>query len=57
MGLNRRHDVQVAHKFNLNRANGEVSVAVENLFDDDHHEFALYNTVGRRAFVNLNLNF
>ena len=57
VGLNRRHDVRVARKFNLARANGELSIAVENLFDDQYHEFALYNTVGRRALVNLNLDF
>ena len=57
VGLNRRHDVRVARKFNLARANGELSIAVENLFDDQYHEFALYNTIGRRALVNLNLNF
>ena len=57
VGLNRRHDVRVARKFNLARANGELSIAVENLFNDQYHEFALYNTVGRRALVNLNLDF
>ena len=57
VGLNRRHDVRVARKFILARANGELSIAVENLFDDQYHEFALYNTVGRRALVNLNLDF
>lgn len=57
VGLNRRHDVRVARKFNLARAKGELSIAVENLFDDQYHEFALYNTVGRRALVNLNLDF
>ena len=56
VGLNRRHDVRVARKFNLARANGELSIAVESLFDDQYHEFALYNTVGRRALVNLNLD-
>ena len=57
VGLNRRHDVRVARKFELNRAKGELSVAVENLFDDQYQEFARYNTVGRRALINLNLNF
>lgn len=57
VALNRRHDVRVARKFNLGRANGELSIAVENLLDDNYNEFALYNTVGRRALVNLNLNF
>ena len=57
VGLNRRHDVRVARKFNLNRVKGEFSVAVENLFDESYHEFAQYNTLGRRALVNLNLNF
>jgi iron complex outermembrane recepter protein len=57
VGLNRWHDVRVARKFDLGRAKAELSIAVENLFDDQYHEFALYNTVGRRALVNLNLNF
>ena len=57
VGLNRRHDIRVARKFDLNRVKGEFAVAVENLFDEDYHEFALYNTLGRRALVNLNLNF
>ncbi len=57
VALNRRHDVRVARKFNLNRVNAEFSVSVENLLDEDYHEFALYNTLGRRALVNLNLNF
>ncbi len=57
VGLNRRHDVRVARKFNLNHASGEVSIAVENLFDDQYNEFALYNTVGRRALINFNLDF
>jgi iron complex outermembrane recepter protein len=57
VGLNRRHDVRVARKFDLSRAKGELSIAVENLFDDNYQEFARYNTVGRRALVNLNLDF
>lgn len=57
VGLNRRHDARVAHKFNLGRTNGDLSIAVENLFDENYYEFAFYNTVGRRALVNLNLNF
>ena len=55
--LNRRSDVRVARKFNLNHANGEVSIAVENLFNSHYHEYALYNTLGRRALINLDLNF
>ena len=55
--LNRRHDVRLAHKFNLSRINAEFSVAIENLFDEDYHEFARYNTSGRRALIHLNLNF
>ncbi|MBC7755514.1 MAG: TonB-dependent receptor [Bdellovibrio sp.] len=57
VALNRRQDVWIARKFNLNRVNAELSMAVENLFDENYQEFALYNTVGRRALVNLNLNF
>ena len=50
-------DVRVVRKFYANHANGEVSIAVENLFDDQYHEFALYNTLGRRAVMNVNVNF
>jgi len=57
VGLNRRQDIRVARKFNLNHAKGEVSIAVENLLDHHYHEFALYNTLGRRALINLELNF
>ena len=57
VALNRRHDVRVARKLNVGRANGELSIAVENLFDENYQEFALYNSVGRRALVNVNVNF
>jgi iron complex outermembrane receptor protein len=57
VGSNRRSDLRVARKFNVKSANGEVSIAVENLFDKHYQEFALYNTLRRRALINLNLNF
>ncbi len=57
VGLNRRSDVRLARKFVVNRASGEVSLAVENLFNEHYHEYALYNTLGRRAVINCNLDF
>ena len=57
VALNRHQDVRVARELNLGRVNGELSIAVENLFDENYQEFALYNTVGQRALVNVNLNF
>jgi iron complex outermembrane recepter protein len=57
VGLTRRSDIRVARKFNVNRVGGEASIAVENIFDKHYNEFALYNTLGRRALINLNLDF
>ncbi len=36
VALNRRHNVRVARKLNLGRANGDLSIAVENLFDENY---------------------
>lgn len=55
--LIRRSDVRVARKFNSGRWNGEVSAVVENLFNERYEEFADYNSLKRRARVNVSLNF
>lgn len=53
----KRFDLRVARKFNTGRWNGEVSGVVENLFDSNYEEFADYNTLRRRARINLSLEF
>ena len=55
--LIRRCDVRVARKFNTGRWNGEISAAVENLFNNHYEEFADYNTLERRSRINLRLDF
>ncbi len=54
--LARRSDVRLARKFNAKRASGEISVVVENLFNEHYQEFAAYNTLKRRARINLKLD-
>ena len=55
--LIRQCNVRVARKFNAGRWSGEVSGVVENLFDSHYQEFADYNTLKRRAHINLRLDF
>jgi iron complex outermembrane receptor protein len=55
--LNRRCDVRLARAFKAGRVSGEVSTVVENVFNTQNQEFADYNTLGRRARVNLKLDF
>lgn len=55
--LIRRADVRLARRFNSGRWNGEVSAVVENLFNNRYEEFADYNTLKRRARINVRLDF
>jgi len=55
--LARRTDVRLARQFNSGRWKGEVSAVVENLFNEHYQEFADYNTLKRRARINLSLDF
>lgn len=55
--LIRKSDVRVARKFNGGRWNGEVAAVVENLFNEHYQEFADYNTLKRRARINVGLDF
>ncbi|CAG0981065.1 Colicin I receptor [Methylophilaceae bacterium] len=50
-------DARLARSFASGSWKGEVSAVVHNLFDDEFQEFADYNTVRRRAFVTLKLDF
>ena len=55
--LIRKCDIRLARKFNAGRYTGEVSAVVENLFNNHYEEFADYNTLKRRARINLSLDF
>ncbi len=57
VGLARRSDIRVARKFKAEHMSGEVSAVVENLFNEHYQEFADYNTLKRRARLNVRLDF
>jgi iron complex outermembrane recepter protein len=57
VGANERTDVRLARQFDTGRINGEVSAVVENLFNEHYNEFATYNTLKRRARINVRLDF
>jgi iron complex outermembrane receptor protein len=54
---NHRFDARVAKRFRWNANDGEVSLNVQNLTDRHEKEFADYNVLRRRAFVNVRLDF
>lgn len=54
---NHRFDARVAKRFRWNACDGEVSLNVQNLTDRHEKEFADYNVLRRRAFVNVRLDF
>lgn len=55
--LARRTDVRLARQFKNQHLSGEVSAVVENLFNEYYEEFADYNTLKRRARINVRLDF
>ncbi len=55
--LIRKSDLRIARKFKQGNVGGEVSLAVENLFNSHYLEFADYNEAKRRARINLKLDF
>ncbi len=55
--LIRKSDLRVARKFESGRWNGEVTMMIENLFNDHYEEFAQYNTFNRRGRINVRLDF
>lgn len=54
---NHRFDARIAKRFRWNACDGEVSLNVQNLTDRHEKEFADYNVLRRRAFVNVRLDF
>jgi iron complex outermembrane receptor protein len=57
VGSAQRTDVRLARKFMADHFSGEVSAVVENLFNEQYQEFAPYNTLQRRARLNVRLDF
>lgn len=57
VGLSRHVDARLARNFESGRWRGEVSATIQNLFDSQYHEFADYNTIRRRSYANLRLDF
>lgn len=55
--LIRKSDLRVARKFESGRWNGEVTMVIENLFNNHYEEFAQYNTFKRRGRINVRLDF
>jgi iron complex outermembrane recepter protein len=55
--LMRRADVRLARKFNSGKWHGEVAAVIENVFNHQYEEFADYNTLGRRARLNVSVNY
>ncbi|OYY50212.1 MAG: hypothetical protein B7Y48_03160 [Methylophilales bacterium 28-44-11] len=54
---NHRFDARVAKRFKLDAYDGELSLNIQNLTDRHEKEFAEYNVLRRRAFVNVRLDF
>ena len=55
--LIRKCDVRLARRFDYGHRNGEVALVVENLFNNHYQEFADYNTLRRRARINVRMDF
>ncbi len=50
-------NARLARGFNSGAWSGEMALNVHNLLDEPYQEFSYYNTVRRRAFVTLRLDF
>ncbi len=50
-------DGRLARNFSLGRTQAEIALVAQNLFDQEYDEFARYNTMSRRAFVQLRLEY
>lgn len=57
VGYAQHWDARLARSFESGRWRGEISGAVQNLFNSQYQEFADYNVMSRRAYVNLKLDF
>jgi iron complex outermembrane receptor protein len=52
-----RFDARLARKFHFPNVSCECSLNIQNLTDRHQQEFALYNELRRRAFLNVTLDF
>ncbi len=57
VGYAQHWDTRLARDFESGRWRGEISGTVQNLFNSQYREFAEYNVMSRRAYVNLKLDF
>jgi iron complex outermembrane receptor protein len=57
VGYAQHWDARLARSFESGRWRGEISGTVQNLFNSQYQEFAEYNVMSRRAYVNLKLDF
>lgn len=55
--LTRRIDGRLAYNFKINTVNAQISTVVQNIVDNNYQEFARNHIMGRRAYVNLQLDF
>jgi len=55
--LIRSCDARVAKRFKADNVRGVISILVENIFNTKYQELAVYNTLGRRACINVKLDF
>jgi iron complex outermembrane recepter protein len=55
--LIRKSDLRVARQFNQGRLKGEVTVMIENLFNNHYQEFADYNEFERKGRITVRLDF
>lgn len=53
----RHWDARIARSFDLGGRRGELSLNSQNVFDQDYQEFARYNTMNRRTYVQFRLDF
>ncbi len=54
---NHRFDARIAKRFKLDSCDGEISLNIQNITDRHEKEFAEYNVLRRRGFVNVKLDF
>jgi iron complex outermembrane receptor protein len=55
--FSRHWDARIARTFNLGKVRSELSVTSQNVFDQDYQEFARYNTLGRRTYLQYRMDF
>lgn len=53
----RHWDLRLARSFTLGRTQNEISLTSQNAFDYDYQEFARYNTMQRRTYLQYRVDF